>query len=217
MVANSMPGVSVITALFGDYDWVPPVPNGFSEAILVSDVPIASRWSNVVLDTRCDSFLSAKLPKFRPDLFCTTGSSVWIDANIHDPKDWLFQESANMLANHDIALFRHPNRETIKSEIKESQKFQKYNTSPLKNQYGEYQDAGFQDDAGLWACGLIARHHTDENSDFGNAWFIENARWSIQDQISFSYLAWKRGLEIGVFKGNLWKSPLKFNKHKLKN
>jgi hypothetical protein len=215
MVANPKPGVAVITAVFGGYDTIPPVPNGFSEAVLVSDVPINSEWSNVVLETRSDSFLSAKLPKFRPDLFCSTASSVWVDANIHDPNDWLFQESAKMLMNHDFALFRHPNRDSVRSEIRESRKFEKYSTSPLEQQYKRYIDTGFQDDVGLWACGLIARHHTIENSEFGDAWFTENARWSIQDQISFSYLIWKKNFKFGVFNGNLWKSPLKFNRHKL--
>lgn len=63
-------GLTVITAIFGDYDDVPPIPAGFDYAVLVSDRPINSAWQNIVIDTQFNSFLGSKIPKFRPDLFC---------------------------------------------------------------------------------------------------------------------------------------------------
>lgn len=139
---------------------------------------------------------------------------MWIDANVRDPKSWLNIETKKQLEIYDFVLFDHPNRKTIRREVKESRKFVKYNQAVLELQLKWYLEQGFPDNIGLWACGIIARKHNDENIDFGNSWFLENARWSIQDQISFAYLAWEREFSFGIFPGNLWKSPLRFMKHK---
>ena len=207
-------GLTVITAIFGDYDEVPPIPAGFDNAVLVSDIPIDSAWRNKVIDTQFNSFLASKIPKFRPDLFCETEYSVWIDANIRDPKNWLCKETKNQLKTNDFVLFGHPNRKTITREVKESRKFAKYNHAMLELQLSWYLEQGFPDNIGLWACGIIARKHNANNIEFGNSWFLENARWSIQDQISFAYLVWERQFSFGLFPGNLWKSPLRFMEHK---
>ena len=109
--------IGIITAIFGNYDEIPPVPKGFDKAILVSDSPIDSSWQNKVLKTSLPSSLSAKIPKFRPDLFIDTESSVWIDANLRDPENWLSDVSRNLLDECDLTLFRHPSRSSVSDEI----------------------------------------------------------------------------------------------------
>ena len=39
----------MITAIMGDYDDIPPVPEGFEHALLVSDVPIKSRLDKLCI------------------------------------------------------------------------------------------------------------------------------------------------------------------------
>jgi hypothetical protein len=67
---------------------------------------------------------------------------------------------------------------------------------------------------GLFACGVIARSHTAALADFGSECLAENMRWSIQDQLSFPFLLWKRGVSVGIFKEHLWDGPLKWQDHK---
>jgi hypothetical protein len=103
----SINSLAVVSALFGKYDNVPPVPAGFNEAVLVSDTPIKSDWQNVLLRTSLDSAVSAKIPKCRPDLFVRSFASVYVDANHRDPESWLSQAACNHLKAADLVLFRH--------------------------------------------------------------------------------------------------------------
>ncbi len=206
--------ITVITAILGDYDDIPPVPDGFDDAVLVSDVPIKSDWTNVVMETQLPSRLASKIPKFRPDQFVQTSLSVWVDASMRDPDNWLYMACNEKLRASNFVLFRHPDRSSILDEVSASRDSPKYDQYPLEKQVDFYLNSGFQDDVGLFACGVIARRHSAEISEFGNAWLMENMRWSIQDQISFSYLIGKRALPVEVFNEHLWNGPLKWEHHK---
>jgi hypothetical protein len=205
--------VAVITSIMGGYDSVPPVPRGFTEAVLVSDLPVESDWLNVVMKTTLSPRLAAKIPKFRPDLFTTLGSSVWMDASMSEDRGWLKPTVEKALGNSDFCLFKHPDRDSVSQEVMVSQAMRKYESFPLRAQLEHYSDNGFPDNVGLFACGVIARNHTQKNQDFGNAWLAENVLWSIQDQVSFPYLAWKLGLQCSVFKEDLWNGPLAWKNH----
>jgi len=206
--------ITVLTAIMGDYDEIPPIPKGFTHAVLVSDVPIQSDWTNVLLETGLPPRLASKIPKFRPDEFVPTSSSVWVDASMRDPDNWLFNACSEQLSQHNFVLFAHPDRVSIVDEVAASRQSPKYDSYPLEKQIDFYLKSGFEDAVGLYACGVIARNHCLEISNFGNAWLMENMRWSIQDQISFSYLLDRHKLPIGVFDEHLWDGPLKWEHHK---
>jgi hypothetical protein len=155
--------ISVITAIFGNYDEVPPIPKGFAEAILVSEVKIKSDWENRVISTDLPARLASKIPKFRPDLFTSYSSSVWVDASMRDSQEWLYKASLKKLKNHDLVFFKHPQRKYILEEMLASLELDKYLGEPLMEQVHFYQTQGFRDDEGLWAGGVIARNHTLKN------------------------------------------------------
>jgi hypothetical protein len=206
--------ISLLTAIFGGFDEVPPKPDGFDEYILVSDVPIKSDWQNVVLGQGGDPRLSSKVPKFRPDLFVSHQSSVWMDASLRDPKKWLAKASTQLLENFDIGLFRHPDRSTVAEEVGLSLSLFKYHKMPLMAQLQRYTDSGFRDEGGLWACGVIARNHNDLNRRLGDRWLIENICWSTQDQISLPFLLEQLNIVPGSFEEGLWTGPLQWHGHK---
>ena len=214
---KSVDELTVITAIMGGYDDIPPVPDGFSHAVLVSDKPIKSDWTNVVMETGLPPRLASKIPKFRPDQFVATPSSVWVDASMRDPSKWLYNACREELARNNFVLFQHPDRNCVSEEVCASRKSPKYDEYPLEKQVDFYLRSGFHDDVGLFACGVIARRHTLEISEFGNAWLMENMRWSIQDQISFSYLMSRRRLSVGLFSQHLWDGPLIWNQHNRPN
>lgn len=208
---------AVITSIMGAYDSVPPIPLGFDEAILVSDVPIDSDWSNVVMRTGLPSRLAAKIPKFRPDMFTSCGSSVWIDATFQSDDGWLYRASTTALESCDLVFFKHPERDTVFEEVYVSKPMDKYKGFPLDEQLEHYKSLGFADDFGLLACGVIARRHTEEVEDLGNAWLAENLRWSIQDQISLPYLLWKKNVPYSTFEEKLWSGPIIWKHHQGKD
>jgi hypothetical protein len=110
--------VTVITAVIGDFDEIPPVPAGFEKAVLVSDVPDHSDWTNVVMPTTLTPRLASKIPKSRPDLFTTTSASVWIDASMRDPMAWLFSASLEAMSRDTLVVFKHPDRKNLLDEVK---------------------------------------------------------------------------------------------------
>jgi hypothetical protein len=111
--------------VIGDFDEIPPVPKGFEEAVLVSDVPVHSDWTNVVMPTVLPPRLASKIPKFRPDLFVKTPESVWVDASMRDPTGWLFPASLEALSNDNLVVFDHPDRNNLLDEVKASRQLTK--------------------------------------------------------------------------------------------
>lgn len=205
--------IGVITAIFGNYDKIPPVPKGFDKAILVSDSLIDSGWQNRVLKTSLPSNFSAKIPKFRPDLFIDTDSSVWIDANLRDPENWLSDVSRNLLNECDLALFRHPSRNTVSDEIKASSTKFKYKGIDFSIQIQKYREEGFADNKGLWAGGVIARNHTSKNAFLGNEWLLQNIIWNTQDQISLPYILYRLNIAPNEYPDDLHKGKINFIGH----
>ncbi len=213
-IRNSEKTIAVITAIFGEYDAVPPVPVGFDDAVLVSDREIESEWRNVVIKRNESPRLASKFAKFRPDLFTTCNSSVWVDASMRDEQNWLRSAVEPKLAEHDLVFFKHPQRNNVLAELLASLELDKYLDQPLSEQVHSYQVQGFRDDIGLWAGGVIARNHTFKNIQFGDAWLEENQKWSIQDQLSLPYIAWKLQIIPGHFDEDQYTGPLKWIQHK---
>lgn len=205
--------IGVITAIFGNYDEVPPVPNGFDKAILVTDSPIYSDWQNIILKVPINPILSAKLPKFRPDIFISTDSSVWIDANFRDPENLLSNASRHLLEESDLALCRHPTRNSIFDEIKASEIKFKYKGIDFLDQFRQYEKDGFTDNKGLWAGGIIARNHTRHNELLGNEWLLQNIIWNTQDQISLPYILHKFKVTPTIYPDDLYKGKIYFVGH----
>lgn len=210
---TSKKSIGVITAIFGNYDKVPPVPKGFDTAILVSNLPIHSEWQNKLLKTKFSPSLSAKIPKFRPDLFLDTDSSVWVDANFRETDLWLSDVSRNLLAECDLALFQHPSRNSVSEEIFVSMSKFKYAGIDFSSQILYYISKGFTDTNGLWAGGVIARNHISQNESLGNEWLLQNIIWNTQDQISLPWVLYKLNLTPIAYPRNLYNENIYFIGH----
>ncbi len=209
--------VGIITAIYGDYDEVPPIPDGFDQAVLVSDRPVKSDWQNIVYDLPIPPRLAAKFPKCRPDLFLNTQKSVWIDASLRVTSNWLTTLARETISPNEICLFAHPTRKSISEEEQYCRNLDKYKNWPMLDQISYYKNTGFEDDIGLWAGGIIIRNHTNIMQEFGDQWIIENAFRSIQDQLSLPYLIWKNRLIIKKIQFDLYRAPLEFRGHKEEN
>ncbi len=192
--------LAAICAIYGGYDLIPPVPDGFDDCVLVTDAPVRTGWRNVVVPSGERPILAAKLPKFLPDDFTDCEASCWIDGSIH-VRDGRFAELVRRsLADDELVLWDHPeDRDCLYQEAAHCWDWPRYATEPLREQVAHYRSQGMPEHFGLWAATCIARRHTDSMREFGRRWLEENRRWSIQDQVSLPYLLWRLGVEPGTF------------------
>ena len=206
-------GLGLITAVYGKYDLLRPLPDGhgFDEAIAVTDDPelSATGWTILLEPREEHPRLAAKRPKFLPMNYLSTDSSVWIDAafSINDGRFSNFARRA--IEANDLTVWRHPEaRDCLYQEASYCQDWPKYANDPIRSQVASYRDAGMPEHFGLFAAGTIGRRHTESVKKFGEAWLGENERWSIQDQISLPFLLWLEGITPGIWDAHEFQNDL---------
>lgn len=97
----------------------------------------------------------------------------------------------------------HTERDCIYDEAAISPLFPRYPRVLIEEQVARYESEGFPRHYGLPVLGAIFRVHNDpEVIGLMEDWWEEIIRYSNQDQISFSYLAWKRDIHPSV--GNIY-------------
>jgi len=192
--------VAAVCAIYGGYDLIPPVPEGFDDCVLVTDVPVLSGWRNVVRTPELTPMLDAKYPKMRPDLFTDCDASLWMDGSVHVRDGRFAALVRDLLASHEIVLWDHPeDRDCLYQEAQHCHSWPKYADVPLLEQVEHYRAEGMPEHFGLWAATCIARRHTPSMLELGDAWLAEQTRWSHQDQVSLPYLLWRMQVVPGTF------------------
>lgn len=149
---------------------------------------------------------AAKHPKMLPAEYTAADQSVWLDASFAVVSPTFV---ADVLAVADpVAQFIHPWRSCVFEEAVASAPIPKYVGEPILAQADTYCLAGHPPGWGLWATGVIARHHTPEVLQWGKTWLAEIERWSFQDQISHPYACRAHGIRPiglpGTHLGNQW-------------
>jgi hypothetical protein len=119
---------------------------------------------------------------------------IWIDGSIILRPNFL----KNMLefANKGCSLvnFKHSERDTIKDELKLSITMKKYKSQNLQAQYDAYMNEGFPDTQGLFECTINMKKNSVHINSLFDLWWIENLKHSYQDQLSYVYALWKKGI-----------------------
>lgn len=204
---------TLITACYGSYDPVRPLPedHGFDDAVLVTDYPYSATeapgW-RVIVDPRNEPpRLASKRAKMMPWLYCDTDSTVWLDASFEVKPSFAAWAQGHLDLN-DFVVWQHPEgRIDIRQEVEVCWFFPKYKDYPLREQLQSYVDDGMPEHWGLFACGTVGWNFTDETREFGERWYKEQVRWSIQDQVSLPYLLWSTGMQFGLWQANEYKNP----------
>lgn len=141
--------------------------------------------------------------------------SIWIDGSAQILSPEFVQFIDDFMADDSICAFQHPERDCIYQEALHCFDMPKYEKQPILDQVAAYHREGYPRDYGLYACGMIARK--GDQDDFDEAWWLENAEWTYQDQLSFPYVAWKLGRYPEALMINQYHNPyIKFetDKHK---
>lgn len=141
---------------------------------------------------------------------------VWIDAAYQIiSSEWL-QWMIHQLQGFDITVTKHQERSCIYKEADFVQLMiarnnhyirLRYQREPIKAQADHYRSKGYPANNGLYACGMFARWNNKKNNDAFNDWWIENCKWSIQDQLSFPVVAREHQLSVNPIDINLFNNP----------
>jgi len=205
---------TLLTAVYGNYDPLRPLPpnHGFDRAVCVTDNPTLSAdgWEMMVVPSNLSPRLASKRPKMLPFEFVDDDVVVWLDAAFEIVGDGFQEFCVNALGDHNFVVWDHPDRGTrpdVYAEATFSNRMEKYWDQPLDEQVAYYRSRGLPDGSGLWACGTIVWGNKNKSKQFGRAWYHENLRWSIQDQVSFPYVVWKLKPNFGVFPAHEYENP----------
>ena len=142
-------------------------------------------------------------------LYPNTSFYIWSDASVILKEgiiDWLI----NRLGGFDALFFKHSERSSITEEkdcVIENlnDPYEGYN---LSEQVKDYLDDGFDDKIGLIECGLFIRRNKPNVNNAFNEWFIEQVKWSIQDQLSLPYILSKHQIQFKLIEDyTVYESP----------
>jgi hypothetical protein len=196
--------VTLLTAVFGGYDTLHPLPDGhgFDRAVCVTDDPAVSAegWEIVHAPSSEDYRLAAKGPKLTPFDFVDDDSVVWVDGSVVIV-DIAFRDfCVAALRRFELVTFIHPqDRDCLFQEAEYCQDWPQNLYMPLREQTAYYRSMGMPEHFGLYECAVIAWKRTERAMNFGAAWLAENRRWSTRDQVSLPYLLWSMPLDFGAF------------------
>lgn len=217
-VTNVPSPTILITALFGEYDNLRRVPTKrcyFDNAVCVTDRQLHTNWNLITESNQLHPRLAAKRAKCTPWHYVDAGVTIWLDASASIINgNHLKSYCLDLLATNDIVVWKHwSDRKDIMEEAMFCKDWPKYQDQPLIEQVEHYRARGLPYPSGLWECGLVAMRHTPKMKEFGEDWLYHNQMWSLQDQLSFPYLAWKHDLKIGAPKTRLEVDFIAYHKH----
>jgi hypothetical protein len=165
--------------------------------------------------------LQAKIPKMLGyELLPGYDFYIWLDSSFalsHKNAVVWFVESCQ---NADIAVFKHPYRNTICEEVKyivssmeagDEYLIERYKDEPIREQVDLYCSDRDYSANSLYALGAFIYRKELLNQPGKNIlplWFYHNSRYSIQDQLSFPYLADRltssKGLKVAEFSDGIF-------------
>ena len=204
--------MTVYTANLGDYDEV-RAPQAFGSGdrfLCYTDAPEPAPEPWVTLPAAQpvpgDHARNVRIHKALSHRYAPGEISLWHDANfqLHASAGELAER---WLGDGEIAVFQHPGRDCLYGEADCCARENIENAAILERQVKRYRDDGWPEHAGLYACGVILRRHTQRVVEFNEAWWKEIQEHGRRDQISFPYLAARAGLDLRVIPGSIWGTP----------
>lgn len=153
-----------------------------------------------------DPARASRRAKLMPHRYLPEDWSLWLDNKSRlrrDPSDIL----ATLQAQSSQAFFAFPHfrRDCVYQELQTCWENGLDDYRTLKERERTYRAEGMPEHAGLIEGHFILRrHHEPSVATFGEEWFDHVCRFSRRDQISFPYLAWKRGFDYAPIRVLDW-------------
>lgn len=210
----------VYTASFGGLDDVrapAPQPNPMRFVCFVSDDSERPGWETIkVTSLPTDSRRASRAIKVFPHLlFPDHSTSIWVDASARIVGDVsLFPDYVS--DESPIAVMPHAERHDVYEEERICQLLAKDDRKLMSGQVSRYRKEGLPKKSGLIQSGLIVRaHNSPACKRFMTAWWTEIEEWSVRDQLSFPYVAWKLGFNLALLPRSFASEPhLYFSEHR---
>lgn len=129
-------------------------------------------------------------------LFPDCKFAIWLDAT-----HWQVSSMSDLLGDYDISLMKHFCRNSVKEELGACIGYGMDDPDIMSAQFANYMNDGFLDDLGLYSTTCLIRKNTNKCRDFCDFWWEQICKWSKRDQLSFTYCAWKKKLNIQKMPG----------------
>ena len=135
---------------------------------------------------------------------------IWFDGTF-TLKPGFVEWAIDKLGEADCAFFSHVDRTNIVEElehvvdgIRENDEYiiTRYGDDPMTEQVETYLKE-MPLNSGLYQGGLFIRRNTPKVNAAFDHWYIENTKWSVQDQLSLPYIIWKHGLTVNTIDSSL--------------
>jgi Protein of unknown function (DUF616) len=149
-------------------------------------------------------------------MFPEADVTLYIDGNFQlltNPREL----AAYYLKHADLALFRHPERNSVFAELEACADLGKDDPRNLSRVATRYRTRGLPEIGFLYSGGFILRRHTAPIVVFNEAWYEELLQSTPRDQPSLGYTLWRFGLMPATIDENIWRSSLlSYSAHKAK-
>lgn len=189
--------VALITSNVGDFDIInkiPPQSFPFDYHLYdENNLPTNLGVSNRLLSKYPKLLTHCLLPDY--DVY------IWIDGSIKITSEHFIAEIIKDL--RDVKMAAHPERLTVKQELKFIIQYLKKGDPYLKNRYEleniEKMSKLIESDLPLYACGIFARRNNKKvNSAFEKIWDLCKVYGNL-DQVLYSYIEKEHGLQFDKF------------------
>ena len=127
--------------------------------------------------------------------------TIWVDANVElkvDPEVLI-----KLLGDDDIMVFRHRDRVDIDQEGEAVVRLKGQDQRVIRRQIEHYKESGYWHFVPLPETGITVRRVNKKVQEFNKMWWDQLNRFSVRDQMSFGFCAWKCGLKVGFFPGHV--------------
>jgi len=206
--------LTVYTAIFGDYDVLaePVFLSSDIKYICFTDKEYESEnWDvRVVPIVESSPRKEARKYKILSHKYIGDGISLWIDGSrciYNNPIIYI----RKLLRRYDLLTGLHPSRNCIYDEAAKCIKANKGKRENITRQVIKYHKEGYPIHNGLINSSIMVRRITPKTIKVENDWWHELSNFSVRDQISFNYVAWKNNLEYRIIN---WRKFISTKPHK---
>ena len=182
----------IYTCIIGGYDTLQEITTKH-QAICFTDTDIKSAtWEIVKIKLEPKIFRKVKIC---PHLFLPKHDrNVWIDGNcVFDDIDKIIEPM------NGFNILKHWKRNCVYAEAVRCIETGKDKEEIIMKQINKYYHENYPFNNGMVESSVMVRDNTEVNKKFGKLWWSQVRRYSVRDQISFNYVAWKTGLHYKTF------------------
>lgn len=204
--------VVVYTAIFGGKDKLQEVRRmpGVDFVCFTDDDNLRSKtWKIIKVNgPYADPRKNAKLYKVLPHrYFKDHDYSLWVDGT-HVPIVDCRYLVHQFLNRDDMALFAHRKRKCVYQEMEACVNYNKADRQIVKKQEEKYKREAYPADHGLAECTVILRRHQSPKVIKAmEDWWQEIESFTLRDQLSFNYIAFRHHLSYALLPGNVHENP----------